>query len=390
MLKKMRTFLFFSIIVGISIISVSCNNRSHKENEYETISITPSNKQLPMSQFIGQIEYIKLTTPKEMALGNIEKVIVHDDLFFVRHGSSNPSVSVFNSEGEFQYNIGKQGRGPGEYVALNDFNIDRTQKTVIIMDLMLQKMHFYNLDGAYVRSDALPIHALKFSSLKNGDYIFWVGNLYNEVMNKNETTLWNLYVVNPDLSIKEKHLEVTKEFMSVMNGSLPSSLSPCEDGVNIYAPLSNYIYHYNDRGEFSTKYYLDFGSLNCNFLSELHQYKGIKSSFAFNLRKTGATYYPNQLFEFKKYLYFTFISNDDMYSVYYDKENKSSHVTLGYPVDDINGAIFGRAVASTRNSLITVIEPVRLMDDNNNVPEKLQHLNLTPNSNPVLAKYTMR
>src|SRR5690554_3457180 len=169
MLKKMRTFLFFSIIVGISIISVSCNNRSHKENEYETISITPSNKQLPMSQFIGQIEYIKLTTPKGMALGNIEKVIVHDDLFFVRHGSSNPSVSVFNSEGEFQYNIGKQGRGPGEYVALNDFNIDRTQKTVIIMDLMLQKMHFYNLDGGYVRSDALPIHALKFSSLKNGD-----------------------------------------------------------------------------------------------------------------------------------------------------------------------------------------------------------------------------
>ena len=48
--------------------------------------------------------------------------------------------------------------------------------------------------------------------------------------------------------------------MSVMNGSLPSSLSPCEDGVNIYAPLSNYIYHYNDRGEFSTKHYLDFGS----------------------------------------------------------------------------------------------------------------------------------
>lgn len=386
----MRIFFFLSIIVVISIFSISCNNNTPKKEDYVTISLTPSTKQLSMSEFIGQTKYIKLTTPKGIALGNIEKVLVHDDLFFVGHRSSKATLSVFNSQGKFQYNIGKQGRGPGEYVGLHDFNIDRTQKKVVIMDLMTQKMHFYNLEGAYLRSDALPIHALKFSILQSGDYIFWVGNLYNEVMNKNEIRLWNLYVVNSDLSVKDKYLEVPKKFMGVMHGSLPSSLSPFENGVNIYAPLSNYIYHYNSKGNFSTKYYLDFGSLNCNFLSKLLKDKGIKSSFVFRLRKTGATYYPNQLFEFKKYLYFTFISDDDMYSVFYDKENKSSHVTRGYPDDDINGAIFGRAVASTSNRLITVIEPVLLIDENNNFPEKLQHLKLNPNSNSVLAIYKMQ
>lgn len=110
--------------------------------------------------------------------------------------------------------------------------------------------------------------------------------------------------------------------MGATNGSLPSSLSPCEGDINIVSPLSNSIYHYR-KGEFRTKYYLDFGPLNCDFVNEFRQYDGLTSSFVFNLRKTGATYYPNQFFEFKNYLYFTFISNDKVYSVFYDKNGVS-------------------------------------------------------------------
>src|SRR5690606_26116382 len=170
-------------------------------------------------------------------------------------------------------------------------------------------------------------------------------NLYNEVINKDVSQLWNIYVVSQNLTIKDKYIEVPKEFMGATNGSSPSSLSPYKDGVNIISPLSNNIYYYSN-GTLNLKYYLDFGALNCDFNYEFQKYDGLISSFVFNLRKTGATYYPNQFFEFENYLFFTFISNNEMYSVFYDKKTETAHVGFKYPKDDINDTLFGKAVGS--------------------------------------------
>ena len=387
LIQKSVRFRFVVLIVSM-LISVSCSNSKRINDEYISIHLKPSNEKQLLSSFVEEVNFVKLITPDDMKVGSIEKIILHNNDFYVRHTPTSPSISVFDSGGKFKYNIGKQGRGPGEYVGLHDFTIDGQQNEVVIIDLMQQKMHHYGIDGIYKFSNDLPIHALKFSWLSDG-FIFWVGNLYNDVMNKDESQLWNVYVVNKDLSIKNKYLEVPKELMGAINGSLPSSLSPYEEGVNIVSPLIKYIYHYR-KGEFRTKYYLDFGPLNCDFINEFRHYNGLTSSFVFNLRKTGATYYPNQFFEFKNYLYFTFISNDKMYSVFYDKNGETSYVGIGYPDDDINNAIFGRAVGSFQNRLITVIEPMLLLDENNKFPEKLNNLSLTSKSNAFLAIYSIR
>jgi hypothetical protein len=247
-----------------ALFFASCTESQKSIDTYVTIRVKPIENHLPISKFIDEVEYKKLQTPKNMIIGGVEKVIVHKGDYFVRHTPSNARISVFNSEGVYKYNIGSQGRGPGEYVALHDFTINSEHDEVVITDLMLQKMHHYSLDGKYKKSNDLPIHALNISYLFNEGYIFWVGNLYNEIMNKDESQLWNVYVVNQELKFKSKHFEVPKEFMGAMNGSMPSSLSPYQEGVNIVAPLSNYIYHYQE-GTFKTKYYLDFGTLNCDF-----------------------------------------------------------------------------------------------------------------------------
>ncbi|TCO08224.1 6-bladed beta-propeller [Natronoflexus pectinivorans] len=389
-LRSGLTFTWFPYLinVGAIILLLTGTNCSRVSDDFISIHLKPNNEKVQMSKFIDEVEYLTLRAPRGVRIGAIEKVIVHNNEYFIRHTPSNPAITVFDSDGRFKHNIGKHGRGPGEYVGLHDFTINHQQNEVVLMDLMVQKMHYYCTEGKYKFSNDLPIHALKFSWLNDDDFIFWVGNLYNDLMNKDESQLWNVYVVNKDLNIKSKYLEVPKEFMGVMNGSSPSSLSPYKEGVNIVSPLSNYIYHYR-KGEFRTKYYLDFGSLNCDFINEFRQYNGLASSFVFNLRKTGATYYSNQFFEFENHLYFTFISNDKMYSVIYDKLNEASHVGIGYPDDDINNAIFGRAVGNNQNRLITVIEPLLLLDDEEKFPEKLEHLRLSPRSNAFLALYKL-
>jgi hypothetical protein len=377
------------IIATVTIFTTSCSDSSKNKDDYTTIHLKPVNHHQPMSKFIDEVEYIKLETPKGMELGHIVRIIFHNDNYYIRHYAAKPTISVFNNKGKFKYNIGRQGRGPGEYVGLHAFTINSQQNEVIIMDLMQQKMHYYNIEGTFLRSKKLPIHALDISYLEDDGYVFWVGSLYNEVMNKNASKLWNLYVTKADLSTKGKYLEVPKEFMGVMHSSIPCSLSPYNGGVNIVAPLSNYIYHYR-KGEFTTKYYLNFGSLNCDFLNELRQYDGIKSSFFIHLKETGATYFPDNFFEFKNYLYFTFISKEKKYSVFYDKNNETPNIGLDRPVDDLNGAIFGRPVGSTQGSIISVIEPILIMDKNENFPDKLNYLHLKPEDNSILARYKVR
>ncbi|MGQ1947697.1 6-bladed beta-propeller [Geofilum sp. OHC36d9] len=375
---------FFLILLG-SILVVSCENESSQNNDFITINLSPKNDSLIMSQFISNVDYVPLKTPANFPIGNIESVVIHDNFFFVNHTATKAVISVFNAKGDFQYNIGSIGRGPGEYVAMHGFTINTETNDVIIMDLMTQKMHYYTEKGKYLKSEKLPIHGLDIMSFENG-FVFWVGNLHNTIINKDVTKLWNLYVTNSNLEITNKFLEVPKEFMGVMQGSLPSSLSPYKDGVNIVQPLSNYIYEYK-KGELKTKYYLDFGSLNCDFLGEFRKDKGNPGSFLFRLRKTGATYYFSHFFEFNNYLYFTFLSGNEMYSTIYDKNQNIANVGKGYPIDDINDAIFGKTVGSYQGHLISVIDPVLLLDDENNVPPALQYLQLTENSNPVLAIY---
>lgn len=370
------------------LLLVSCENKSQRNDNFTTIKLNPKKESLMMSKFIKEINYVLLKTPKEMPIGSIQKVVMHNNLYFVRHTPTNAVISVFNAEGDFQYNIGSIGRGPEEYVAMHGFTINTKTNEIIIMDLMTQKMHYYSENGEYIKSILLPIHALKVSFIEN-DFVFWVGNLHNNVINNDLTKLWNLYVADSNLKITNKFLEVPTEFMGVMQGSLPSSLSPYNDGLNIVQPLSNYIYSYR-KGELTTKYYLDFGSLNCDFLTEIRKDKGHSGSFLFRLRKTGATYYPSQFFEFDNYLYFTFISDDKMFSALYDKKEAVAFVGKGYPVDDMNKAIFGKAVGRNKDNLISVIEPVLLIDDQNNMSPAFEHLNLTKNSNPILAIYKVR
>lgn len=383
---KFFKLLFLSLL--FILLLISCNNK--KSDEYVTIHLKPSNDKQYMSTFIEEIDYIKLKTPKGLSIGNILRVKIYEDLMFIRHSTSSPMISVFDKKGDFKYNIGKRGRGPGEYAHIHDYTINSKTKELIINDLMVQKAHYYNIDGTHIKSIDLPIHSLKFTYLNSNEYAFWVGGLYNDIMNVNEEKIFNVYITDEELNVKNSFLEIEDEFKGVTNGSGPSSLSLYKNGINIVSPLSYYIYNYTN-GNFTTKYYMDFGALECNFKYELQRDKGIPSSFIFRLRKNGATYYLNQFFEFDNYIYFTFLSNDKMHSVIYDKNNEVPYVCISYPSDDINGAIFGKTVGRDGdNKLITTIEPALLADEDDKFPEKLDYLKLTLNSNPIVAIYKIK
>jgi hypothetical protein len=63
-----------------------------------------------------------------------------------------------------------------------------------------------------------------------------------------------------------------------------------------------------------------------------------------------------------------------LYSVFYDKKNETAHVGIDYPLDDINDAIFEKAVGSNKNDLITSMELLNIIDEDEKFPQKLDYL----------------
>ncbi|MFC1530213.1 6-bladed beta-propeller [Gemmatimonadota bacterium] len=63
-----------------------------------------------------------------------------------------PSVKVYDSAGNFLFSVGGVGAGPGEYQRPDAIEIDRSNHLLLVRDLSLTRINFYDLSGKYLDS----------------------------------------------------------------------------------------------------------------------------------------------------------------------------------------------------------------------------------------------
>ena len=122
MSKKLDFVLLFSLFL-ISTLLVRCSSEktSFRSNQQGLIRITPQT--LTSDQVVNQefsnLSFIPLMSDKQAYLGEIKKLLMHEYyLIILCHGRS--SIYVFDHAGIFQFMITPQGRGPLEFVSLQD------------------------------------------------------------------------------------------------------------------------------------------------------------------------------------------------------------------------------------------------------------------------------
>ncbi len=373
----------FTFIAFVLLTIISC---TAKEEQTSIIKLEPEKSPINLSSYVKKVEYIALKTDKHDPIGAIINVEIFNNLIFIKHSPRNPKLSVFTNSGEHLYNIGKLGNGPKEYAHMQSFTIDKKNKHVLMMDLVKQKIHIYGIDGTFIKSENTPVLPIGIAYI-NSEIVFYLGNLYNEVLNANVSDFCNIVVTDTLLEEKSRHLKVPNKFKGLIQGSAPSSLSIYNNTINITQPLSNVIYCYRD-GIVEPRFKLDFGSLTCDFESELSQYNGNPSTFAPHLEEKNYSFPPDRFFEFNDLIYFDFTSNKEKYYVFYDKKRKTPDVGNAIK-DDIKRAIFGLPIGRWDEKLITVIEPMVLLDENT-LPQEITNMNLNLTSNPILGIFTLK
>ena len=90
------------------------------------------------------IKTILLETNETCLIGGINKMHIHDDLIIILDRRYARSLYVFDKNGRFIRKIGSVGNGPGEYVEVTDFTIDKENNTIYLFDTMMGRINKYD------------------------------------------------------------------------------------------------------------------------------------------------------------------------------------------------------------------------------------------------------
>ena len=138
------------------LLCVACASEATKESEdFTKIVIDPERNDSPNYEEWGKgIEYIPLETHSECLVGgDIQDVVFHDDKFYIM--SDRKRVHCFDKDGKFLFNVGYEGRGPGEYSSLGNITIDGG--VVYAYCRANTILHSYDAaTGEYIKSYEMP------------------------------------------------------------------------------------------------------------------------------------------------------------------------------------------------------------------------------------------
>ena len=327
----------------------------------------------------SSIEYIQLESSQKSLIGETKRFYIIDDNFIF---ISNKKLVVFNQNGKFLYSIEKRGKGPGEYLTLDDVYIDNG--IIFILDRQGQKIIKYNTNGEFLGTLNTGLYAESFAKLSEDIFCLYIGS------NKNDASSYRMnYYSEKQKKIVHRALPITEnEYKWMYFFDLNNFTSKDADLL--------FKYSFND-----TIYSLNKHGLNPYILIDWEQYKlpdKIKNGnysdiLEFN-NKTGGKYIFSTigLFSTSTHLSFGFKLNDVMYQALYNWKDNSIKVISGisnlYSIGNSSVDFSMLPQASNGDFFYTLVEQYFISEiakESNDLPIPFKKLDA--DKNPIIAKF---
>ncbi|MBW6480117.1 MAG: 6-bladed beta-propeller [Bacteroidales bacterium] len=386
------------MFVFSQLIFTGCDDRQIVEESDilvgEVITIKPFEQFIPYDilPILDSVKFVQLELTEDSFIGEISKVVVFEDQIYIFDKLSY-SLFVFDLNGNYIFKIANFGRGPGEYIQIDYFDIDFQKKQIVLTDLMSYSVLRYDLNGDFISQQKIPFWIEAITPTFDGGF-----------------ALYSNYRRNLDTFKKEYNLLLLDSMMHITDAWFSYNSSNFINPV-IKFPLSGSgtFYTYNNEPYFFSPLKRTVYQITREGLKRVYYFEG-----AF-FDKT----YLNRKDELKKYLetgdFFSFYSihETDRYLISNLKKFPSIHTCL-YSKDSGNticsaiftaGAInFPVLISATYDDwMISIIHPDYLlnwrknMEFNNSVSEnnfarlKQETANLiTLNDNPLLMFYRLK
>ena len=134
--------------------------------------------QLPSISDLFDVRAVQLETGGlESIVGQISDIRQMGDTLFLQ---SSTNIMMFNAnDGRFIRKIERVGRGRGEYISINGFDLDEA-KQQIVLSTANNEIFRYNMDGSFVSKADVGFNYLQFALLPNGNYVFFTPFDHND------------------------------------------------------------------------------------------------------------------------------------------------------------------------------------------------------------------
>lgn len=170
----MRKHKIFTIIIlfifAIPLLFLIVNRQNNKNSVTDTC-ITDTigtiywncadidDEEFRISSITNNYSLLRLENSDPSFIGEINKIEFYDSLIFVLDKKYLSKILVFNGTiGSYICTIGKIGQGPGEYLSLNDFSIDKENNKIYLL-CNKNLVYTYTLLGEFIESKELPFYA---------------------------------------------------------------------------------------------------------------------------------------------------------------------------------------------------------------------------------------
>jgi 6-bladed beta-propeller len=164
----MKLHLTFFVLV----ILTACVNNSNTVVVNHIEFSAESNCNAP--DVLEFVSAIALDTAKVALVDERCKLIVANGEYYFLDNNYVETVKRFDKNGKYLNNIGRKGRGPGEYPNCDDAYFNRQTKNMEILSVMGQCIMRYTINGEFVSKLNVPGHPFSFT-MQNGNYLFAKG-----------------------------------------------------------------------------------------------------------------------------------------------------------------------------------------------------------------------
>ncbi|MBU2554149.1 MAG: 6-bladed beta-propeller [Bacteroidetes bacterium] len=299
-MKKMIVLIF------VMALLFSCSEKNQNtEREVEIIEI--KGKDLTqtgnLSDMILGFSLVPLETDSSSLIIEVKKVILHKNHYYIFDESAQ-KILKFTDAGKFVRQISSRGEGPGEFIEIHDFIIDKTRDIIFVPDYYI--LHSFTLDGVFIKSLPLDFMGDVISQTNDDKFAFYGG--FEGFRLKFVDTLGNL--VSSDIP-----------YSRINNAPVKYIFSSVADRVYFHLPACDTVFQIED-GKPKPAYFIDFGkkAYSQQFFNNLPAKIQNDMGNYLNNQTDRITFYS--FLPTENHIFFQLSFSNNYYSGYYDKQSK--------------------------------------------------------------------
>ena len=399
--------------IFIAIFFISCQHNSKSlidlarmdvnidDSDIKSITVDSSNaiilsekeakEVMDFGMFIDSIEYIPLETRNDILIGEINRMALHNDRFYLLDKYTAKAIFIFDKTGKHINTISAFGRGPNEYISPKSISVDKFNNELILVDSNDYSLLYYDLDGNFKRKEQCGIRFSDVLRITKEDFLIYTGTYWN--IHKPEIDKYRIAIGNPSGQLKWRGL-FKDEFYYNLDNVGHKHVHEYGQNILITPPYTNTIIQINSDGSSLLRYQFIFENGNPDL------YRNINiTNFSSELASTNAMFFDGNLAETDDHLLAMIGKSGQVLFFIYDKHLNKSFIAT-YLVT--SGRILGdmTPLFTKGHSIYSIVTPYRIHSMNNlakgetgiahknwQLPKALE--NVKEDDNPVIVRYTL-